>query len=185
MEITDRHRICPSHPSLTTTNQPPQTKPPMEYHRLTSRSRSPAVAIVAVLAVVVCVVTAPALLGSSFARTRPMSAVSRSVSTRAQVGDIAPAFSLPSESGKKYSLANFKGPLGIEALSKPVVVFFYGGQGSPSCTKEAEAFAEAYPEIKAMGAEVLGISRDSQEFSQEWKAEKGLPFPLLSDEDGA
>mmetsp|Transcript_2649 Transcript_2649/g.6091 ORF Transcript_2649/g.6091 Transcript_2649/m.6091 type:complete len:225 (+) Transcript_2649:88-762(+) len=108
-----------------------------------------------------------------------------SIRTRAAIGDSAPTFKLPSESGKQISLEDFKGPFGIEALSKPVVVFFYGGQGSPSCTKEAEAFRDAYPEIKASGAEVLGISRDSNEFSQQWKSEKGLPFPLLSDEDGS
>lgn len=109
----------------------------------------------------------------------------RRIQPRASVGEAPPSFSLPSESGKKISLESFKGPFGLEALSKPVVVFFYGGQGSPSCTKQAEAFRDAYPEIKAKGAEVLGISRDSNEFSQQWRAEKGLPFPLLADEDGS
>mmetsp|Transcript_24207 Transcript_24207/g.47427 ORF Transcript_24207/g.47427 Transcript_24207/m.47427 type:complete len:215 (+) Transcript_24207:2-646(+) len=108
----------------------------------------------------------------------------RNVAARAAVGDAAPEFSLPSASGKAVSLSSFRGPFGLEQLSKPVVVYFYGGQGSPSCTKQAEAFARAYPDFKKAGAEVLGVSRDSVDFSKDWKAEKELPFPLLSDAEG-
>uniref|UniRef100_A0A7S2VU21 thioredoxin-dependent peroxiredoxin n=1 Tax=Norrisiella sphaerica TaxID=552664 RepID=A0A7S2VU21_9EUKA len=138
-----------------------------------------ALAAGAVLALSCCHSSASAL------SLRVPQTLSRRVGVNAAIGEKAPMFSLPSESGKKISLADFKGPFGIEQLSKPVVLFFYGGQGSPSCTKEAEAFARAYPEFKAKGAEVLGVSRDSLDFSKNWKEEKQFPFPLLSDEDGA
>eukprot|EP00466_Bigelowiella_natans_P002680 jgi/Bigna1/130330/aug1.11_g5038 len=116
---------------------------------------------------------------------RAIRAPSARTRCNAAVGDVAPAFSLSSESGKKVSLESLKGPFGLEQFSKPAVVFFYGGQGSPSCTKEVQAFRDAYPEFKAMGAEVLGISRDTADFSSSWKAENEVPFPLLSDVDGS
>src|ERR1700686_5215830 len=53
----------------------------------------------------------------------------------------------------KFSLA--------EALkSGPVVLYFYPAAFTPGCTVEAHEFAEATDKCKALGATVIGISRD-------------------------
>ncbi|HEX6142692.1 MAG TPA: peroxiredoxin [Geminicoccaceae bacterium] len=52
-------------------------------------------------------------------------------------------------------------------------------------SKEALGFAAAYDDIKAAGAELVGVSRDSIESHDRFKARHGLPFPLASDEDGS
>ena len=44
--------------------------------------------------------------------------------------------------------------------SKPCVVYFYGGDGSPSCTKEANAFDEALSDFKALGVTVVGVRNE-------------------------
>jgi thioredoxin-dependent peroxiredoxin len=47
------------------------------------------------------------------------------------------------------------------ALAKgPVVLYFYPKAFTQGCTLEANAFAEAMPEFKALGASVIGMSND-------------------------
>ena len=91
-------------------------------------------------------------------------------------GTKAPAFSLPSDSGETVSLKEFKG--------KTVILYFYPKDMTPGCTQQACDFRDALPSYKKKKAVVLGISRDSVERHQKFKDKYGLPFPLLSDEDG-
>ncbi len=52
----------------------------------------------------------------------------------------------------------------------PVVVYFYPKAFTSGCTLEANAFAEAMPQFKALGASVIGMSNDTidtlKEFSR-------------------
>lgn len=91
-------------------------------------------------------------------------------------GAKAPAFSLPDDSGKKTSLADFKG--------KKVVLYFYPKDMTPGCTTEACDFQAALSDYKKKKSVVLGISRDSVARHEKFKEKYGLAFPLLSDEDG-
>ena len=72
------------------------------------------------------------------------------------IGDPAPNFStIAAKAGKsfQFSLA--------EALAKgPVVLYFFPAAFSEGCSIEAHAFAEAIPEFEALGATVVGVSRD-------------------------
>jgi hypothetical protein len=43
---------------------------------------------------------------------------------------------------------------------KPAVVYFYGADGSPSCTKECQAFGSTYEDFKALGCTVLGVRNE-------------------------
>jgi peroxiredoxin Q/BCP len=72
------------------------------------------------------------------------------------------------------------GPLSFGG--SPVVLFFYGADGSPSCTKQSCAFRDAYADFKAAGAQVFGISADDVERHAEFAEEQELPYQLLSDE---
>ena len=94
-----------------------------------------------------------------------------------QPGDKAPAFTLPSTSGKDISLADLRG--------KRVVLYFYPRDDTPGCTRESCAFRDALAQIRAAGAEVLGVSKDSLSSHDRFRAKYTLPFDLLSDADNS
>jgi peroxiredoxin Q/BCP len=96
-----------------------------------------------------------------------------------RIGNRAPSFSLPSESGEIVNLSDYIG-------RKPVVLFFYPKDNTAVCTKEACAFRDSYAEFREIdGAEVFGISSDPVESHRRFSSEYRLPFRLLSDEKGA
>jgi len=94
-----------------------------------------------------------------------------------KIGDIAPNFELPDDTGHQRSLQEF-------LKNGPVVLFFYPKDESPGCTKEACAFRDAYEDFKEAGADVIGISSDDIASHQKFKSRHQLPFILLSDEGG-
>ncbi len=73
---------------------------------------------------------------------------------RPQVGDLAPDFTLPSDSDT-ITLSSLKGKL--------VVLYFYPKDDTSGCTKEAIAFSQLKPEFDKIGARVIGLSPDSAE----------------------
>jgi peroxiredoxin Q/BCP len=92
-----------------------------------------------------------------------------------KVGDKAPEFVLNNEKGETVSLRDFIG-------KKAVVLFFYPKDGSPGCTKEVCAFRDSYEAFKDAGAEVIGISSQSEESHSIFSLRFNLPFTLLVDE---
>ncbi|HET6611426.1 MAG TPA: thioredoxin-dependent thiol peroxidase [Kofleriaceae bacterium] len=94
-----------------------------------------------------------------------------------QEGRKAPAFSLPASTGGKVKLSDFAG--------KTVVLYFYPRDNTPGCTTEANDFQAALPKLSRLGAQVLGVSRDSLESHEKFAGKFGLKFPLLSDPDHA
>jgi peroxiredoxin Q/BCP len=95
--------------------------------------------------------------------------------TKIAEGRRAPNFSLEDASGKRVSLADFKG--------KTVLVYFYPKDDTPGCTKEACGFRNHWRELQKAGVVVLGISADSATSHAKFAAKYKLPFPLLSDPD--
>jgi peroxiredoxin Q/BCP len=93
-----------------------------------------------------------------------------------EVGDKAPDFTLPADSGGTVSLKALKG--------KPVVLYFYPKDDTSGCTAEACAFRDAPPDFSKVKAEIVGISRDSVASHHKFKKKLKLPFPLASDVDG-
>ena len=93
-----------------------------------------------------------------------------------KAGDKAPEFTLKDDGGRDVSLSDFKG--------KTVVLYFYPKDDTPGCTKEACDFRDSHRRFQARGAAVLGVSRDPASSHARFKKKHGLPFPLLSDEDG-
>ena len=93
------------------------------------------------------------------------------------VGDKAPEFSLPDQSGKTVSLKDFKG--------KQIVLYFYPKDDTPGCTKEACSFRDSEATLKKAGAVVLGVSMDGKVSHQKFIVKFQLPFTLLSDEEAA
>ncbi len=97
---------------------------------------------------------------------------------RVEVGDRAPDFSATTSDGKKLCLADY---LGKRAL----VLFFYPKDGSPICTQEACAFRDSYEQFVQAGADVIGVSSDSEESHRAFSQQHRLSFPLVSDVDGS
>src|SRR6476619_5302495 len=71
---------------------------------------------------------------------------------RLEVGDKAPAFSLPDADGNTVSLADYKG--------RRVIVYFYPAAATPGCTKQACDFRDNLSELNDAGLDVVGISPD-------------------------
>lgn len=69
-------------------------------------------------------------------------------------------------------------------LGKWVVLYFYPKDNTPGCRREGEDFNALYDEFCALGAQVVGISRDNLASHQRFKEKAGFRFDLLSDVDG-
>lgn len=65
--------------------------------------------------------------------------------------------------------------------SSPYVLFFYPKDDTPGCTTEASDFSRLFPEFKALGVDVFGISPDSLSKHQKFILKHGLTVPLISD----
>lgn len=87
----------------------------------------------------------------------------------------APDFTLLTDEGEALTLSSLRG--------RPVVLFFYPKDDTPSCTTEACEFRDAFPAFSASGVAVLGISPDSVKSHAKFKAKFNLPYTLLSDPD--
>ena len=69
------------------------------------------------------------------------------------VGDKAPAFNGVTDGGGGLSLKELKG--------KKVVLYFYPKDATPGCTTEAQGFRDALDDFAKLGAEIVGVSKDS------------------------
>ena len=90
-----------------------------------------------------------------------------------QVGDKAPAFSLPTDGGGKVSLADLKG--------KAVVLYFYPKDDTSGCTREAIDFSAAKAKFDKLGVVVSGVSLDSAASHDKFKTKHKLTVALGSD----
>jgi peroxiredoxin len=91
-------------------------------------------------------------------------------------GEPMPLFVLPDESGRLVALPSL--------LERgPVAVMFFRGHWCPYCRLNVRAVIKAYDRIKALGADVVAIMPETQEYAAEFKSEAGAPFPVLTDLD--
>jgi thioredoxin-dependent peroxiredoxin len=90
-------------------------------------------------------------------------------------GDTAPDFTLATDGGGQVQLSALKG--------KKVVVYFYPKDDTPGCTKESCNFRDDHPKFQKEGVEIIGISKDSVESHDQFKAKFDLNFTLAADPD--
>lgn len=90
-----------------------------------------------------------------------------------EVGQTAPDFTLPNQNGENITLSNLKG--------KWVVLYFYPKALTPGCTTQAENLRDSIKELKALGAEVIGVSADETKKLAKFAEKHELPFPLVGD----
>ena len=92
---------------------------------------------------------------------------------RLRVGQSAPAFQLEGTGPRTYSLSDYAG--------KRLIVAFYPSDFTPVCTKQFCSYRKDGDRIEALGVEMVGISPQSVESHERFRAEHGLNVPLLSD----
>jgi len=89
------------------------------------------------------------------------------------VGQVAPAFTLPSQDGSQISLDSFHG--------KWVVLYFYPKDATPGCTIEAHNFQRDLALYEAKNAVIVGVSVDTPDSHKQFCTKEGLTFRLLAD----
>lgn len=95
-----------------------------------------------------------------------------------EVGDVMPNFKAKNQEGWMFNSADIIG-------KKPAVIYFYPKDFTPGCTKEACQFRDSYQEFADLGAEVIGISNDSEKSHRKFANKHNLPFILLTDANGS
>ena len=93
--------------------------------------------------------------------------------TRLEPGDLAPDFTLPTDTGEEVTLSSQRG--------RKVIVYFYPAAMTPGCTKQACDFTDSLESLRGAGYEVLGISPDKPEKLAKFRARDNLTITLLSD----
>ena len=91
-----------------------------------------------------------------------------------KVGDVIPKFTAKDANGNDFDSQTILG-------QKPVVIYFYPKDDTSVCTTQACSFRDQYEDFSNLGAEVIGISSDSETSHQKFIKKYQLPFILLSD----
>jgi len=93
----------------------------------------------------------------------------------AQINKKVPAFKADATGEQVFRLADARG--------KNLVIYFYPKDATPGCTREGQDFRDNYTRFKRNKTLVVGVSRDSINSHEKFKAKQGFPFELLSDPD--
>lgn len=92
-------------------------------------------------------------------------------------GEDMPPFLLPDQNGNLVSLARL-----LE--NGPVVLSFHRGHWCPYCRLTADALARIGPELADLGAQIVAITPELQQYGGALKSYAKAPFPVLSDVGG-
>ncbi len=90
-----------------------------------------------------------------------------------ETGQIAPDFTLPTDSSGLVSLSSLRGNM--------VVLYFYPKDNTPGCTTEAIAFSQLKKDFDAYGVKIIGVSKDSPRKHDNFKQKHQLTITLASD----
>lgn len=92
-----------------------------------------------------------------------------------EIGDLAPDFNLPDESGKLVSLDSYRG--------KQVVLYFYPKDDTSGCTIEAKDFSCLIDDFSKLNTVVIGMSPDNAKSHAKFRAKHELSVTLVADEE--
>jgi peroxiredoxin Q/BCP len=91
------------------------------------------------------------------------------------VGKTVPDFELSATSEQNFKLSQLQG--------QNIVLYFYPKDDTPGCTREGQDFRDLSDEFRRFNTIIFGISRDTLRSHENFKAQQGFPFELLSDKD--
>ncbi len=94
-----------------------------------------------------------------------------------RVGDLAPDFTARSTDGALVSLSSLRGQY--------VVLYFFPKAFTPGCTQQTVRFRDAYPDIRALGGTVIGVSVDDHETQCDFAGANKVDFPMIGDPEHA
>jgi thioredoxin-dependent peroxiredoxin len=92
-----------------------------------------------------------------------------------KVGERAPEFTLPDETGTDRSLTQL-------LSSGAIILYFYPADFTPGCTRQACTLRDLNSEIEKAGLRVVGISPQKPPSHAKFREKCRLPYVLLSDE---
>ena len=95
-----------------------------------------------------------------------------------KVGERAPEFTLPDDTGRDRSLTEL---LNLGAI----ILYFYPADFTPGCTRQACSLRDLHDDIQKAGLLVVGVSPQNSESHARFRQKYSLPFVLLSDEHKA
>ena len=110
------------------------------------------------------------IVGASFEKIQ----ASHTGESAITVGETAPDFTLPAATGEPVTLYS-------KLQEGPVVLNFYRGGWCPFCNLELRALQALLPEIRALGASLIGISPETPDNSLTTAEKHQLEFDVLSD----
>lgn len=90
-----------------------------------------------------------------------------------KIGDMAPDFSQPTQSGEVLSLSDLKG--------SKTILYFYPKDNTSGCTLEAKSLRDGKEELAARGYRIVGVSPDSERSHQNFCSKHELNFTLIAD----
>ncbi len=94
---------------------------------------------------------------------------------KVKVGDRAPDFELPSITGERVRLSQYRGKMNV-------VISFVPAAWTPICSDQWPGYNIAQPLFEELGSVLLGISVDNTPSQYAWsEAMNTLTFPVLSD----
>ncbi len=88
-----------------------------------------------------------------------------------------PAIDLATPGGGRVNLRDY--------IGKALVLYFYPKDDTSGCTREAQDFSRLYPEFQSLGADLIGVSRDTPIKHQKFIDKYDLTVPLATEDTNA
>jgi peroxiredoxin len=93
------------------------------------------------------------------------------------IGEAVPPLECLDDSGLPWKLSDYKG-------KKVVVLYFYPGDFTGGCIRQAQAFREGLKTLEDLDIEVVGVSGDQAATHQLFRQSHRLAHTLLADPEG-
>ncbi len=92
-----------------------------------------------------------------------------------EINQATPTFEAGDQNGSRVTLEQF--------ANQWLILYFYPKDNTPGCTTEAKEFSQFLEEFKALGANIVGVSPDSEKSHCKFIEKHDLAIQLLSDPD--